>query len=170
MLKIKAKHIKKESFIMAKKVKISNNTVAAVLYVLVGVLFCIFKKSMLNWLLTAAGIVFIVLGVLDILKKKHDDLIKGIVEAVIGVVILVGGWAFVGVALIIFGAFLLIEGVIDLMAAIKAKAGIFTMIAAVITAVVGVLLIASKWVMLDWFFIVMGVILIVDGALMLIKK
>ena len=105
MLKIKAKHIKKESFIMAKKVKISNNTVAAVLYVLVGVLFCIFKASMLNWLLTAAGIVFIVLGVLDILKK---NLVNGIVEAVIGVVILVGGWAFVEVALIIFGALLCI--------------------------------------------------------------
>ena len=112
---------------MAKKVKISNNTVAAVLYVLVGVLFCIFKASMLNWLLTAAGIVFIVLGVLDILKK---NLVNGIVEAVIGVVILVGGWAFVEVALIIFGALLVIKGVIDLMAAIKAKAGIFTMIAA----------------------------------------
>ena len=167
MLKIKAKHIKKESFIMAKKVKISDNTVAAVLYVLVGVLFCIFKASMLNWLLTAAGIVFIVLGVLDILNK---NLVNCIVEAVLGVVILVGGWAFVEVALIIFGALLVIKGVIDLMAAIKAKAGIFTMIAAVITAVVGVLLIASKWVMLDWFFIVMGVILIVDGALMLIKK
>lgn len=167
MLRNKAKHLKKESFIMAKKVKISNNTVAAVLYVLVGVLFCIFKASMLNWLLTAAGIVFIVLGVLDILKK---NLVNGIVEAVIGVVILVGGWAFVEVALIIFGALLVIKGVLDLMAAIKAKAGIFTMIAAVITAVVGVLLIASKWVMLDWFFIVMGVILIVDGALMLIKK
>ncbi|MBS1455792.1 MAG: hypothetical protein HP008_01845 [Clostridia bacterium] len=46
---------------MAKKLKISDNTVAAVLYVLVGVLFCIFKAGMLNWLLTAAGIVFIVL-------------------------------------------------------------------------------------------------------------
>ena len=152
---------------MAKKLKISDNTVAAILYILVGVLFCIFRASMLRWLLTAAGIVFIVMGVLDILKK---NLVNGIVEAVIGVVILVGGWAFVNVALIIFGALLVIKGVLDLLAAIKAKAGIMTILAAVVTAVVGVLLIASKWVMVDWFFIVMGIILIVDGAMMLIKK
>lgn len=152
---------------MAKKLKISDNTVAAILYILVGVLFCIFRAGMLSWLLTAAGIVFIVMGVLDILKK---NLVNGIVEAVIGVVILVGGWAFVNVALIIFGALLVIKGVLDLLAAIKAKAGIMTILAAAVTAVVGVLLIASKWVMVDWFFIVMGVILIVDGAMLLIKK
>lgn len=154
----------------SKKIKIEDNTIAAVLYILVGVLFCIFRATMLSWLLTAAGIVFIVMGVLDVLKKDKNDLIKGIVEAVIGVVILVGGWTFVEVALIIFGALLVIEGVYDLITAINAKADILVIVTAMITVVVGVLLIASKWVMVDWFFIVMGVILIVEGAMMFIKK
>ncbi len=155
---------------MAKKkttIYINNRLTTAVLYILVGVLFCIFRAGMLNWLLTAAGIVFIALGVYDIIKK---NMVNGIVEAVIGVVILVGGWAFVTVALIVFGALLIIKGVLDLMNAMKSKAGLLTYLAAIATAVVGVLLIVSKWVALDWFFIVMGVILVIDGALLLFNK
>ena len=41
---------------------------------------------------------------------------------------------------------------------------------AVLTLAVGVMLIVSKWALIDWFFIVMGVIFIVDGVLGLFGK
>ena len=83
--------------------KVSNSVMYAVLYILIGVLFIVFKSSMLNWLMTIAGIVFIALGIYDIIKKNMTN---GIIEAVIGVVIILGGWLFVEVVLIIFGALL----------------------------------------------------------------
>ncbi|MBQ8381710.1 MAG: DUF308 domain-containing protein [Clostridia bacterium] len=36
---------------------------------------------------------------------------------------------------------------------------------AALTVVVGVMLVVSKWAMLNWVFIVIGVLLIVDGAM-----
>ena len=50
----------------------------------------------------------------DIIKKNMTN---GIIEAVIGVVIILGGWLFVEVVLIIFGALLCVKGVSDLIAA-----------------------------------------------------
>ena len=44
-----------------------------VLYILIGVLFIVFKSGMLNWLMTIAGIVFIALGIYDIIKKNMTN-------------------------------------------------------------------------------------------------
>ena len=81
--------------------KVSNGVVYALLYIVLGVLFIVFKSGMLNWLMTIAGIVFIALGIFDIIKKR---LTQGIIETVIGVVIIVGGWLFVEIVLLVFGA------------------------------------------------------------------
>lgn len=145
--------------------KVSNSVMYAVLYILIGVLFIVFKSSMLNWLMTIAGIVFIALGIYDIIKKNMTN---GIIEAVIGVVILLGGWLFVEVVLIIFGALLCVKGVSDLIAAFQGSRNVMNIIVAILTLVVGILLIVSKWVMLDWFFIVLGGVFIVEGGLQLL--
>ena len=137
----------------------------AALYILIGVLFIVFKSGMLNWLMTIAGIVFIALGIYDIIKKNMTN---GIIEAVIGVVIILGGWLFVEVVLIIFGALLCGKGVSDLIAAFQGSRNVMNIIVAILTLVVGILLIVSKWVMLDWFFIVLGVVFIVEGGLQLL--
>lgn len=145
--------------------KVSNSVMYAVLYILIGVLFIVFKSGMLNWLMTIAGIVFIALGIYDIIKKNMTN---GIIEAVIGVVIILGGWLFVEVVLIIFGALLCVKGVGDLIAAFQGSRNVMNIIVAILTLVVGILLIVSKWVMLDWFFIVLGVVFIVEGGLQLL--
>ncbi len=152
---------------MANK-KISNNVINAVLYIVIGALFCIFRSGMLNWLLTIAGIVFIALGIYDIIKK---NLTNGIIEVVIGVVIILGGWLFVEIVLIVFGALLVIKGIMDLAEIFKNKnRNVMQIIAAIVTIIIGALLIVSKWVMIDWFFIVLGVVFIVNGVLALVSK
>ena len=148
--------------------KVSNGVVSALLYIVLGVLFIVFKSGMLNWLMTIAGIVFIALGIFDIIKKR---LTQGIIETVIGVVIIVGGWLFVEIVLLVFGALLIVKGVTDLIKACQSKSKDFSKIlCAVITAIVGILLVVAKWVTLDWFFIVLGAVFIIDGLFALFNK
>ena len=91
---------------MASTKKVSNNVIAAILYILLGVLFIVFKAGMLNWLMTIVGIVFIALGVYNIIQRR---LTNGIIEAVIGVVVILGGWLFVEIVLIVLGALLVVK-------------------------------------------------------------
>ena len=148
--------------------KVSNGVVYALLYIVLGVLFIVFKSGMLNWLMTIAGTVFIALGIFDIIKKR---LTQGIIEAVIGVVIILGGWLFVEIVLLVFGALLIVKGVTDLIKACQSKSKDFSKIlCAVITAIVGILLVVAKWVTLDWFFIVLGAVFIIDGLFALFNK
>lgn len=147
--------------------KVTNNMVYALLYVIVGILFIVFKSGMLNWLMTIIGVVFIALGVYDIIKKKITN---GIIEAAIGVVVIVGGWVFVEIVLIVFGALLIVKGATDLISLFKGSKNVVSIIVAILTIALGVLLIVSKWVALDWMFIVIGVVFIVEGAFSLFPE
>lgn len=153
---------------MAKSKKhVSNNVVYALLYILIGVLFIVFKSSMFDWLMTIVGVVFIALGVIDIL---HKNLTNGIIEAVIGIVIILGGWLFLEIVFIVFGALLIVKGAMDLVKQFQGKRDVVKIIIAILTIALGILLIVSKWVVLEWFFIVIGVAFILDGAFALLQK
>ena len=151
---------------MADLKKSHSNLVNALIYIVLGVLFCIFKAGMLNWMLTIAGIVFIVLGVLDLVKKEY---ISGAVSIGIGAIIILGGWLFVEIVLLVFGIMLAIKGGLSMIDAVKGKS-IVDIIFAGITIAAGIMLIISKWALIDWFFIIIGIILIVNGALELVGK
>ncbi len=144
-----------------------NNVVYALLYILVGVLFIVFKNSILNWLMTIVGVVFIALGVIDIIHNRYTN---GIIEAVIGIVIILGGWLFIEIILIVLGALLIVQGVVDFVKQLQGHKNALKIIVAVITIALGVLLIVSKWLVVDWFFIVVGVVFILDGAFALFQK
>ncbi|MBQ3495157.1 MAG: DUF308 domain-containing protein [Clostridia bacterium] len=152
---------------MAKQIKkLDSNLITAILYVVVGALFCIFKGEIISWIMTIVGVLYIVQGVMDVLNK---DLIKGVINAGIGVLILVLGWLFVAVASIIFGVLIIIKGAKELLEVLKAKKkNIFDLIAPIVTIVIGAMLIAGKF--LDWLFIVVGVIFIINGVLELLGK
>ncbi len=150
---------------MAKSKAISKELINAILYIVVGALFCILQSRVLNWLLTAVGVLFIVQGVLSILKK---DLKSGIISIAIGALLILGAWLFITVVLIIFGALLIVKGVLDLLTALKNKDNIMPIVVAALTIVLGILVICSNW--LDWFFIVVGVLFIANGVLALFGK
>ncbi len=150
---------------MANKMKFSkdNPLVNAILYILVGVLLCIFRASVLDWAMTAIGIVLIVVGVLEAIQ---GELIEGIVTAAIGAVVILGGWLFLGIILLVLGVALAVKGVLELIKALGSKKlSIPALVSSVVTVVIGVMLAIGNWVLIDWFFIIIGVILIVDGAL-----
>lgn len=141
--------------------------VDAFAYILIGILFCALRSSVINWLLTIVGVVFIVLGIYDIIKNKTNS---GIITLVIGLVIILGGWLFVEAVLIIFGVLLFIKGVLELINALSTRIDIMQIVYASINALIGVMLIISKWALLDWFFVALGIIFIIDGVLVFFRK
>lgn len=152
---------------MAKK-KINPNLTSALIYIILGVLFCIFKAGVLDWLMTIAGALFIVFGVLDLVRFATTS---GIINIAIGAVILLGGWFFLEVVLLVFGILLTVKGAIALANALKAlNKSAFDILFPALTIVVGIMLIASKWALMDWFFIIMGVMFVIDGVLALLGK
>lgn len=153
----------KRRLVMA-KAKSSNKLNAlltALIFILIGVLFVIYKGTILNWIMTALGIVLIVLGAIDLSKRRT---VNGVVELVLGILLIVAGWAFVAVAMICMGAILIIKGVSDLLLSSKVKS-VFGIIFSLLTIAIGVCLIVSYWVAIDWLFIAIGVVLIVDGVI-----
>ena len=150
---------------MAKKSKVSdNNLLRALLYAVIGVLFCIFKGGILDVLLTIAGVLFIVYGIIECINK---NILNAVVYIVLGALIIAGGWLFVEIVLVIFGALLIVSGIMDLGKVAKSKKTV-NFLAPIVTIVVGVLLILSHWIgMLNWLFIVLGVMFIINAILLL---
>ncbi len=149
---------------MAKK-RSSNLQTTALLYIAIGILFIIFKATVLDWMMTGIGILFIVNGIIDVTKSRT---VSGIVGIVIGAVIILGGWTLTGLILIIFGVSLAVKGVVDLIPALKRKK-LIPILSAALTVAAGILVIIGKWIVLDWFFIALGIILIVDGIIALTR-
>lgn len=152
---------------MAKTKKLDRNVWNGILYILVGVLFCVFRAATLQWLLTIVGILFLVQGVLSITKK---DTYGGAISLVLGLLLILGGWLFVEIVLIVFGVLIIVKGVMDLTEALKHKKNLLPIVVACVTLAVGILLIVSRWAMLDWFFILLGIFFVVDGVLALMGK
>ncbi len=132
----------------------------ALLYIVVGVLFIVFKHSMLEWLLTVVGVLFIVFGIIDIVR---GGLLSGIISIILGIVIILGGWLFIQVVLIIFGVLLTIKGVLGFFTSFK-PFSLLGIIFSALTVFIGVLLIVATWQVVDWYYIVIGVVFIVSGV------
>ncbi len=152
---------------MAKrKSKSGNNLINAILYILVGILFCVFRGGVIDWAMTAIGVVWIVTGILTILR---GGIVEGVISMAVGALVIMGGWLFVDLVLLIFGVIIAAKGIIELVKALP-RGNINAVISAAVTTVVGLMLVVSKWALLDWLFIVIGVVLVIDGVLLLLGK
>lgn len=141
-----------------------NLLISALIYIVFGAVLCIFRKQALDWAMTIAGAIAIIIGVLAILK---GNLIYGIITTAIGALIILGGLLFVEIILLVIGIILCVKGVFELLACLRfPKISIIPLLSAILTIVCGVLLIVSKWEMVDSFLIVIGVIFIIDGIFM----
>ena len=149
---------------MAKKKSVSISS--PILYIVLGALLAIFRSSMLNWAMTLAGLFFIVMGIVDLAKKKT---LGGIINIVIGVAILVLGWVITSIVLLVLGILIAIKGVTELVEVLKLKKKkrtFFKLIFPIITIIVGLALAFGN--ALDYVILAVGVILIVDGILGLV--
>lgn len=153
---------------MAKtKLNISNNNIlTCALYAIIGLLLIILQGGSLGILMTVIGVLLIVIGVVDIVNNKN--LTKGLIEAGIGIAIIVCGWLIADIVLLVFGILLIVKGAIDLFQ--NHKNGTMSIVSAVATIVIGILLVVAKWALLDVICIIAGVIFIVNAVLVLFGK
>ncbi|MCM1194941.1 MAG: DUF308 domain-containing protein [Corallococcus sp.] len=148
---------------MAKKLKLSaNNIVTCVLYALIGILLIAFRSGSLNILFTIMGVLFLIVGIYDLITKQW---IRGIVESVVGVAILVCGWTIAEWALLIFGILLIIKGVLDIIS--NRKRGWKALISPIVMLVIGIVLVISKFALIDVMCIIAGVIFLLNAVLAL---
>ena len=144
----------------------TSNILTCVVYAVIGALLCIFKGGSLNILMTIVGALLFVLGIIDLVKNKQTG--KGIIEAVLGVAIIICGWLVTGLVLLILGGVLIVKGVMEIIK--NHKAGFVANLSSIMVVIIGVLLVISKWVLLDVMCIIAGVLFIVNGVLALFGK
>ena len=144
----------------------TSNILTCAVYAIIGVLLCIFKGGSLNILMTVVGALFVVLGLVDLIKNKQVG--KGLIEALIGAAIIVCGWLVVDLVLLILGVVLIVKGIMEIVK--NRKAGFVANLSSIMLLVIGVLLVISKWALLDVMCIIAGVIFIVNAVLALFGK
>ena len=146
---------------------------AAILTMVLGVLFLAFRSGMLNILFTVVGVVLILVGIITLFNKQWAN---GIIYTVVGIVVITCGWTIVDIALLIIGivaigyAIYMVISDFNKYKTLKGMPLANAILAPLCLLVVGILLITSKWVLSDAIFIVLGIIMILDGVFMLLKK
>ena len=144
--------------------KTNSEIFSSVLYIIVGLLLVIFRLQTLNWAMTIAGIVFIVSGILDLVKKNWTG---GAVSLIIGIAVLVLGWVATKIVLLVLGILIAVKGVVALIAALKQKKiNVLELVFPILSIVIGLMLAFGN--ALEIIIIIVGVLLIVDGAIGLI--
>ena len=147
---------------MAKKK--NSELFSAILYILVGVLLMVFRSQTLGWVMTIAGAIFLVSGVLDLVKKNWTG---GAVSMIIGLAILLLGWLAVEIVLLVLGILIAIKGVVALLEVFKQKKlNALDIVFPILTVVVGVMLAFGNG--LDIMILIVGALLAIDGVLGLI--
>ena len=142
-----------------------ENLLTCAFYGVIGILLCVLRLGALDILMTIIGVLFIALGVIDIIKTK--DYLKGGIEIGIGVVLIVFAWALLEFVLLVFGVLLLVKGVIDIVK--NYKLGIKAIIVPIVVAVIGALFIVSNfaWTIAEIIIIIAGIFFIVNAVLTL---
>lgn len=144
---------------MAKKT--NSELFSSLLYIIIGVLLVIFRSQTLGWAMTIAGVVFVVSGILDLVKKNW---VGGAVSLIIGILILILGWAAAQIVLLVLGILIAVKGVVALIDVLKRKnPGVFAVLYPVLSIVVGLMLAFGN--ALDMMIIIVGVLLILDGVI-----
>lgn len=145
-----------------------SNLFTCALYAIIGLMLIVMQGGSLGVVMTVVGVLFIVLGIIDIAKSK--DLVKGLIEIVIGVVIITCGWLLVNLILLIFGILLIVKGILDISKTYKK--GFMALLPAIITLVLGILLAFTNFAgnLINIICLIVGIIFVINAVLTLFGK
>ena len=149
----------------------STKLLSAILTLLVGILFLIWKGAVIGWAMTVIGVLLIVSAVMCLIRKNYTACV---INAVIGALIIAFGWLFVSAALYVLAAILLIYGILLLIEIAKRglkRLGTLAVIVRLAQPVICILVACcfffNQGGAVDWVFILSGLFLIVNGVLAL---
>ena len=143
--------------------KKSQKLTSPLIMLIIGILLLVFKGGVVSIALTVLGVLFLIIGIIDITNKKMQT---GITRLIIGAVIIVFGWLFVQIALYIIAVILAIAGIYGLISLMTQKKK-FSLIYLnpLLLFVAGVCLFFNQGVTMDWVFVVVGAVFLVQGIL-----
>lgn len=143
------------------KIKKHSELVSSLLYLLIGALLVIFQDRTIGWAMTVMGALFIVFGILDLVRSNWGG---GAVSLIIGIAILVLGWVVTEIVLLVFGVLIALKGVIALIDALRAsKKDVLDIVFSILTIVIGLMLAFGNG--LNVLIIIAGVMLMFNGIL-----
>ena len=147
---------------MAKKK--NSELFSALLYILIGALLAVFKEGVLDWAIFVVGVIFIVSGVLEVVKKKYFG---GAISLTIGIAILILGGILKDIVFLVLGILIAIKGFISLIAALnQKKKNALEILFPLLTIALGVLLAFGNLAGIIIF--IAGILLVIDGIIGLI--
>lgn len=147
--------------------------ISGIALIILGILFCALRSGFVSILLTIVGVVLIILGALALIGRSYA---MGIIEIAVGIVIIACGWTIVDITLLILGIAFIAYAIYQMIVTIPRlkgkKAGeiALALLNPAILLVLGIILFAAKWQMIDAIFIVIGVIAILAGIIMIIRS
>ena len=149
---------------MAKKKSSNSSLIVSILYIIVGILLAAFPGEALNIAMTVAGVIFLISGIIELVRQNW---IGGIISLVIGIAILVMGWLVTDLVLLVLGILIAIKGIISLVDALRQKKPkVLQVLFPILTIVIGLVLAFGN--ALHLIVIIGGVLLAVHGVLGLV--
>ena len=139
--------------------KSNSELISSLLYILIGALLVIFRDRALGWAMTVAGVLFLVFAVLELLRNHWSG---GAVNLIIGIAIIVFGWALTGIVILVLGILIALKGVVALVDSLRAhRKSVVDIVFSILTVVIGLLLAFGN--LLGTMIVVAGVMLMIDG-------
>ena len=145
--------------------RFGNALTTAIIYITLGVLFCIFRQDVVSWGMLVFGALLIVKGVLDCVNTKSPI---GTLPIVIGALLVILRFVLPNFIVQVFGICLAISGFMQLLNGSAKK--LIPLINCIITLVAGILLVVFSGEALSTVFLISGIFLIVNGVLALVVK
>ena len=143
--------------------------IVSILTIALGVAFIVKDPGfIIGYAATAIGCYLCISGVYDYAMKYT---LKGVIKAVLGVLLVFFPFIMADILLYLFAAFLIILGILYLANLVTSKLKglpmVLVLLVAILYIVVGILIIINEFAMQNWIIIVMGVALIIDGLVSL---
>lgn len=146
--------------------KFNSELILSLLYILIGVLLVIFRDRTLGLVMTVAGVIFLVFGILELLRSNWTG---GAVSLIIGLSIIVLGWLLTKIVILVFGILIALKGVVALIDELRRfKKNAVDIVFAVLTIVIGLLLAFGE--LLSIMIAIAGVMLMFNGIVKLISS
>ena len=120
-----------------------NALLFPIVMLLSGICMVIFGSNMLNIALYIIGALFLISGIITLVKKEF---IPGVINLIVGIVIILLGSLLINIAILVIGIILLVVGIMNIIKLIiDKKTEILNFIAPIIMILVGILLVCGNF-------------------------
>ena len=154
--------------------KKKNQTITGAFAIALGVLFIAAQNKVIQIALSVLGAALLIMAIIDYVNKET---FKASFLAVGGISVIVFGWVFIDLALYLISAFLLLIGIVQLILMFKIKALGFApfnrflaFAKPIATVIAGACLLFNKDGTLAWLFVIAGILITVEGILLIVDR